>query len=127
VRGWVRTDDGFCERVSDVRTFRIEADRDSFKLRLTLRYGAGDGPYHATVSGLPALEFVMAEAPHLLEGVPGARRGKWAWAAHNLIGHPLMQLLAFAGLRDLAFRVHDATVPWPKPKARAASGGRSAP
>ena len=37
-----------------------------------------------------------------------------AWAVHNLVGHPLMQILAWLGERELALAVHDATVPRPR-------------
>ncbi|SFD67068.1 hypothetical protein SAMN05660831_02065 [Thiohalospira halophila DSM 15071] len=33
------------------------------------------------------------------------------WPVHNLIGHPAMQLLRWAGARELAQRVHDGTLP----------------
>ncbi len=38
---------------------------------------------------------------------------KNAWVLHNLIGHPLMQILSWLGFKDLAIQVHDATVPTP--------------
>ncbi len=48
-----------------------------------------------------------------------SKRLRWArhaWATHNLMGHPLMQVLAFFRLYRQAMRVHDATVPRPKMK-----------
>ena len=60
--------------------------------------------------GFDALEAVMTVKPSALEG----RRLKWhkhAWAVHNLVGHPLMQLLAFAHFYKAAMRVHDLTTP----------------
>lgn len=33
------------------------------------------------------------------------------WAVHNLVGHPLMQIFSWLGMKDLAAKVHDATVP----------------
>ena len=65
------------------------------------------------ITGIDALESAMAMRPSCLEG----KRLRWAknrWLVHNLIGHPLMQLLAMIGRHDLAFRVHDATVPMPR-------------
>ena len=65
-----------------------------------------------TASGPPALDLVFRLAPHLLEG----RRLRWApraWAFHNLVAHPLMQVLSWLGRRDLGLRLHDATVPRP--------------
>lgn len=64
------------------------------------------------IEGIDALESAMAMRPSCLEG----KRLRWArrtWMLHNLVGHPLMQLLAMLGRHDLAFKVHDATVPAP--------------
>jgi hypothetical protein len=64
------------------------------------------------ITGIDALESAMALRPSCLEG----KRLRWAknkWLLHNLVGHPLMQLLAMVGRHDLAFKVHDATVPMP--------------
>ena len=33
------------------------------------------------------------------------------WPIHNLIGHPLMEILGWIGLRRLGIAIHDATVP----------------
>lgn len=60
-----------------------------------------------------AVDFVLRVCPSALEG----KRLKWvrhAWTVHNIIGHPLMQVLAWFGFRKLGLRVHDATVPHPK-------------
>jgi hypothetical protein len=65
-----------------------------------------------TIEGIDALESAMVLRPSCLEG----KRLRWAkhkWMIHNLFGHPAMQILAMLGLYDLAFRVHDATVPKP--------------
>lgn len=65
-----------------------------------------------TLTDIDALEFAMRVKPSVLE----SRRLRWpkfAWAVHNLIGHPVMQLLAFVGAYRWAFRVHDDTVPRP--------------
>lgn len=63
--------------------------------------------------GFDAMEAVMTLKPSALEG----RRLKWPkhmWALHNLVGHPVMQLLAFMHLYQAAMWVHDATVPAPR-------------
>lgn len=42
------------------------------------------------------------------------RRFRWAkhaWAFHNLVGHPAMQILVWLGMTKLGLRVHDATAP----------------
>lgn len=61
---------------------------------------------------LNAIECIMQIRPASLEG----KRLKWAkrvWYVHNLVGHPLMQILVMLGLRKWGFYVHDVTVPKP--------------
>jgi hypothetical protein len=65
-----------------------------------------------SVFDVDAIEAIMVLKPSSLEG----KRLKWkknAWAVHNLIAHPLMQILAWMGLKKLAIRIHDATIPTP--------------
>ena len=65
-----------------------------------------------TVSGFAALELVWLLKPSALEG----KRLTWqknSWIIHNLIAHPLMQLLALVGLYKQAIWIHDITVPKP--------------
>lgn len=65
------------------------------------------------VTGIQALEAVMLMKPSAFEN----RRMKWAkhvWSIHNLIGHPMMQILAYLQLYKAAIKVHDATVPRPQ-------------
>lgn len=67
-----------------------------------------------TVHDFAALELVWTLKPSALEG----KRFRWykhAWAFHNLIAHPVMQLLAWCGLYTQAMWVHDATTPRPRP------------
>jgi hypothetical protein len=45
--------------------------------------------------------------PRLLARLPP----RWRWTLHNLVGHPLSELLWQAGARELSNVVHDATVP----------------
>jgi len=69
------------------------------------------------IEGIDALESAMALRPSALEG----KRLLWAkgaWHFHNLVGHPLMSILAILGLHRLAFVVHDGTVPRAKGKKR---------
>lgn len=59
-----------------------------------------------------ALDAAMILCPSIVEG----KRFKWArnaWLVHNIIGHPLMQVLAFFGFYKLAFKIHDSTIPRP--------------
>ena len=63
--------------------------------------------------GQAALDLVWRLSPRSLEG----RRLRWArraWAFHNLVAHPVMQLLAFVGLGAHGVRLHDATIPRPE-------------
>lgn len=57
-----------------------------------------------------ALELIMQTVPSAVEGTK-LRAPKRAWLVHNLISHPVMQILAFFKLYDLAFRVHESSVP----------------
>jgi hypothetical protein len=62
-----------------------------------------------------AIELIMAVKPSVLEG----RKLKWArhvWSFHNLVAHPLMQILAFLRFYNAAFWLHDVTVPKPTGK-----------
>lgn len=64
------------------------------------------------ITGSMAVEAIMLLRPSALEG----KRMKWvrrAWMRHNLIGHPLLMLLALVGRVDLGLKVHEATVPRP--------------
>lgn len=66
-----------------------------------------------TVTGFHAIELLWLIKPSALEG-------KWKhwhrhmWSVHNLIAHPIMQLLAYMRLYRWAIWVHDVTVPSPK-------------
>lgn len=90
---------------------RIDASRlEVFILSVHLRSGL-----ELELHGQPALDLVMQTNPALLEG----RRmmfARHAWAFHNLIAHPLLQILAWFGCAKLGFRIHDMTVPNPKPR-----------
>lgn len=64
------------------------------------------------VGGLQVIDILMILRPSALE----SHRLRWfkaAWAVHNLIGHPVMQILALFGQYKLAMIVHDITVPRP--------------
>lgn len=63
--------------------------------------------------GNDAIEAVMLLKPSALEG----KRLRWvknAWAFHNLVGHPVMQILAWLRLYKAAIRFHDWTTPAPR-------------
>jgi hypothetical protein len=66
-----------------------------------------------TAVGFDAIEIIYALKPSAMEG----RRLKWkqgAWAVHNIIGHPVLQILAWVGLKRQAIRFHDWTTPKPR-------------
>lgn len=72
------------------------------------------------LEGPDAIELVMLAKPSALEG----RRLRWvrhAWAVHNLVGHPGMQVLAWLGKAKLGLRLHDATTPKPSVQGRGPS------
>lgn len=64
------------------------------------------------VTGVEALNLIMKLCPAILEGMQ-AKHVKHSWAIHNLIGHPLMQILTWLNLTKLALWFHDATIPKP--------------
>jgi len=64
------------------------------------------------VSGVQALNLLMQIRPSALEG----KRLKWAknaWVVHNLVGHPLMQILALLKCYNAAMWIHEVTIPRP--------------
>jgi len=82
--------------------------RDIEELRVVVSHRGGMD----MATGTQAIEIVMALNPAAFEG----KRLQWlrhAWALHNFVGHPVMQLLSFMGAYRLALRVHDRTVPRP--------------
>ena len=64
------------------------------------------------VFGPEAVTLVMTLCPDALEGQQ-AKYMRHAWAIHNLIGHPLMQLFSWLHLSSLGIKIHDLTVPNP--------------
>ena len=63
-----------------------------------------------SVEGAEAVDIVMRLCPAALEG-KRMKHLKHSWAVHNLIGHPLMQLLSWLGFTKLGLRIHDKTIP----------------
>ena len=64
------------------------------------------------LSDFDAFEAVLLLKPGALEG----RRLRWprhVWAFHNLVAHPVMQVLVWLGFRRAGLWVHDMTVPRP--------------
>lgn len=67
------------------------------------------------VVGLDAIDLVMMANPSLIEGRFGKKIKfpKHKWIIHNLVAHPLMQILALLGFKKQAIWIHDATIPRP--------------
>ena len=64
------------------------------------------------LSDFDAFEAVLLLKPGALEG----RRFRWVrhvWAFHNLVAHPVMQILVWLGFRRAGLWIHDVTVPRP--------------
>lgn len=40
---------------------------------------------------------------------------RWRWTLHNVVGHPLSELLYQFGRDDLSDWAHDITMPWHRP------------
>ena len=71
-----------------------------------------DGSTHVA-EGFDALEAIMVLKPSSLEGLR-LRWKKGAWAIHNIVGHPVMQIMAWLGFGRAAVRFHDYTTPRPR-------------
>jgi hypothetical protein len=50
---------------------------------------------------------------HSFQKRQGLKYKRHAWAIHNLIGHPLMQIFSWLHLTEVGLKIHDATVPNP--------------
>ena len=64
------------------------------------------------VTGLEAIDLMMMVKPSVFEG-RRMRFPKRMWIIHNLIAHPLMQILALIGFRKQALWLHEVTIPRP--------------
>lgn len=71
------------------------------------------GTHSESVQGQEAYNLIQKLCPTALEGHQ-AKYYRHAWAIHNLIGHPVMQILSWLHLPGLGIQVHDLTVPMPK-------------
>lgn len=65
------------------------------------------------ITGFAAIEIIWLLKPSALEGTRYAKWKKHTWAIHNLIAHPIMQILAWFKLYKWAIHIHDITVPKP--------------
>jgi hypothetical protein len=93
-------------RLDDVRSLDAGGIED---LECTVEMVHGET---LTLVGNDAIQAVMLMQPNILEG----KRLRWmkhAWAIHNLVGHPLMQILSWLRCYKQAMRVHHRTIPAP--------------
>lgn len=68
------------------------------------------------VEGPEAFDVIMRLCPNALEG-KRAEYQRHAWAVHNIIGHPLMQIFSWLGFPQIGLAIHDKTVPNPMTKS----------
>ncbi len=71
------------------------------------------GEHTECVYGIEATNLIMRLCPEFMEG-KRVKFIKHAWAIHNLVGHPVMQILSWFKLYKTAMHVHDKTIPAPK-------------
>lgn len=64
------------------------------------------------VEGPVAFDILLRLCPEALEG-ERVKYKRGAWAIHNLLGHPLMQIFSWLGCTQMGLKIHDATVPNP--------------
>lgn len=62
------------------------------------------------VEGHQAFEIVWRLCPEALEG-KALKSVRYTWALHNLVAHPLMQILSWLGWRKTGLALHDGTIP----------------
>ena len=108
--GWIVTPT--CIISPEDVTFIDTSDLENLKVTVCHR------DRETVVEGIQAIEVVMVYKPSALEN----RRLRWvkrAWAVHNLVGHPMMQVFAWMGMYRTAMKIHDATVPVPIGKKNA--------
>lgn len=99
------------ENIVNIDTIdRIDfSDIEKLRIVVYLKHSSKHG---LIVVGIQVIDILMTIKPSALEG----RRMRWnrhAWSIHNLVGHPLMQVLAYLKYYKLAMKVHDLTVPRP--------------
>ena len=83
------------------------SDIEQLRVHVTLKTGET-----VLVEDIDAMELGMLIKPSVLES-RRLRWPRWAWVVHNVVGHPVLQLLALLKLYKWAFWVHDSTVPRP--------------
>lgn len=82
------------------------------KLELNIFTNVNERPFQAT--GIRAIDILMQLKPNALEGVKELKWKPGVWKVHNMLGHPLMQILCGLGFNKAGIWVHDNTVPKPE-------------
>jgi hypothetical protein len=59
-----------------------------------------------------AIVVITQLCPAVLEGKE-AKYHRHAWAVHNIVGHPLMQIFSWLGMAKFGIEIHDLTIPQP--------------
>ena len=72
-----------------------------------------EGSQLFVLEGQEALDLVMDIRPGMVEG-KRFRFVRSAWAFHNLVAHPALQVLAWLGKTGAGFKIHDQTIPRPR-------------
>lgn len=85
---------------------RIDLSNFASKGEIALHHTGG----LSVTRGIYAIEALLLLKPSALEGTH-VRWIRHAWITHNLLGHPVMQLLALCGLHKAALWIHEVTVP----------------
>jgi hypothetical protein len=69
--------------------------------------------YTMRLEGMEAINLLLRVCPQALEGDTRFKWHRHRWAFHNLVAHPVMQVLALFGFGRLGIRLHDVTIPVP--------------
>lgn len=95
--------------VENIATIDCLLSKEAVEIKINLIWGDDQ----VIAYGQQAIDIIMQLCPSMLEG-HRVKFIKHAWAIHNLIGHPGLQILSWIGLHRLGFKLHDGTVPRPK-------------
>ncbi len=103
---WIQTDTSLLSEF-DIKTVDLSTIQDQ---RVTIT--TFDDEEHV-LTGFRAIEAVFMIKPGAFEGNPYLKWKKNAWAYHNLIVHPIMQIMVWLGMKKNAILFHDRQSPKP--------------
>ena len=43
-----------------------------------------------------------------------SKLGRFSWTLHNVVAHPIQEILYLIGYEDLGNKIHDVTIPMPQ-------------